>query len=285
MSRIAGGWRTLFYGAMISFGLALSSHARAEMPVFRDLVRRNVEQQAASALPRRIPGLARDVKRAIALEYTVLLHKDGKDLPVNEALHEFHQGDQIRVRINPLNDMYIYIFYERAGGQRLCLQPISKESPPLAKHNQAFELPADGSVYEFDAPQGEEKLLVVATEQPSEDLAALADMVCRKRDDTLTPQEKTQRDQLKKRSQKMLQTLREELRHSEQYRGILSEQALAKLGQDSQQHGSTQAVLEEPPHDKQTGTFCLAASFAAENQPELFVTISLRSVPQTTARP
>jgi len=257
----------------------------AEQPPFRDQVRRYVERQQPDKASEPLPGLPRDVKKILSLEYTVLLHKEGKDQPVDAASYEFHRGDQIRVRINPLNDMYIYIFYERAGGQRLCLQPMSKESLPLAKHNRAFELPADGSLYEFDASMGEEKLLVVATEAPSEDLAALADMVCRKSDDKLSAEERVRRDELKARSQKVLQSLRDEQAQSTQYRGLFSAQALAKVGEESQQHGAVQAVLEEPPHDKQTGTFCMAASFRAENQPELFVTILLKSAPDVSAKP
>lgn len=282
MSRnTACGWAVMTL-AMTCGALAA---ARGEAPVFRDLVRRAAEQRPADAVPPRLPGVARDVKQALALEYSVLLHQEGKDLPVDASSHEFHQGDQIRVRINPLSDMYVYIFYERAGGQRLCLQPISKESPPLARRNEAFELPTDGSVYEFDAPQGEEKLLIVGTVQPSDDLAAAADLVCRKRDDKLTPQEKADRERIKARSHKVLRSLREEQAHSARYRGLLSEQSLAKLGEELQRQGLAQAVLEEPPHDDQKGTFCMAVSFDKENQPELFVTISLRSVPRSVAKP
>lgn len=291
MSRIAGGWRSFYYLIFLlslscgrfAPGLRAEAPERGE-PEYREMVRRSVERRRPNLRPGRLPGLNRDVHDVIGLEYTVLLHHEGKDLPVDETTHEFHQGDQIRVRINPLSDMYIYIFYERAGGHRLCLQPISKESPPLARHNEAFELPADGSVYEFDAPAGEEKLLIVATTQPSEDLAALADMVCRKRDDKLTAAEKTHRELLKARSQKILQALRDEQKSSAQYRGLFSEQAMVKVSEESQRRGAAQAILEEPPHGKQKGTFCAAASFDSRNQPELFVTITLRSVPDAGAK-
>jgi hypothetical protein len=282
MSQTVGLWRVLSCGALI-LGVFVAG-AGAEAPEYRELLRRSVEQRRPNLPPDRLPGLNRDVQDVIGLEYTVLLHKEGKDIPVDETAHDFHQGDQIRVRISPLCDMYVYIFYERAGGQRLCLQPISKESPPLAKRHQAFELPADGSVYEFDAPVGEEKLLIVATTQPSEELAVLADMVCRKSDEKLTATEKTRREQLRSRSQKILRALREEKENSIQYRGPFSEQALFKVGEELQRRGVGQAILEEPPHDKQKGTFCAAASFDPDNQPELFVSITLRSVPKSTAK-
>jgi hypothetical protein len=285
MSRSAVWRHTVLLAAILLGAGSLPAEIRAAEPPFRDLVRRYVESQAPNKPAEPLPGLPRDVKKIIALEYTVFLHKDGQDQPVDAANYAFHRGDQVRVRIHPLNDMYIYVFYEREGGQRLCLQPLSKETPPLAKHNRAFELPADGSVYEFDRSSGEEKLLVVATEKPSDDLAALADMVCKKSDDKLTPEERVRRDQLKARSQKVLQTLRDEQSQSAQYRGLFSEQALTTIGAQSQRQGSVQAVLEEPPHDKQTGTFCLAASFRAEDEPELFVTISLKAVPAAAAKP
>lgn len=287
----AAVWRRSVVAWALLFGVgSAASDARADElpsrdPPFRDLVRRYVETQAPDKPTEPPPGLPREVKKVIALEYTVLLHKDGQDQAVDAASYAFHRGDQIRVRIHPLNDMYIYVFYEREGGQRLCLQPLSKETLPLAKRNRAFELPADGSVYEFDRSSGEEKLLLVATERPSEDLAALADMVCKKSDDKLTAEEKVRRDELKARSQKVLQLLREEQLRSTQYRGLFSEQALSKIGAQSQRQGSIQAVLEEPPHDKQTAAFCLAASFRAEDEPELFVTISLKAAPAAAAKP
>ena len=284
VGRLALACATCFGVAWFGAGPA-ALDLRADEPPFRDLVRRYVESQAPDKPAEPVPGLPRDVKKAIALEYTVLLHSDGQDQPIDAASHEFHRGDLVRVRIQPLNDMYIYVFYEREGGQRLCLQPISKEAPPLAKRHRAFELPADGSVYEFDRAAGEENFLIVATQKPSEDLAALADMVCKKSDDKLTPEEKVRRDELKSRSQKVLELLREERARSTQYRGLFSERALANIGTESQRQGSIQAVLVEPPHDKQTGTFCLAASFRAEDEPELFVTISLKAAPATAAKP
>lgn len=276
---------TLLLGAGSAAAALRADERRSPAPPFRDSVRRYVETQAHDKPAEPLPGLPRDVKKIIALEYTVLLHKDGQDQAVDAASYAFHRGDQIRVRIHPLNDLYIYVFYEREGGQRLCLQPISKETLPLAKRNRAFELPADGSVYEFDRSSGEEKLLLVATEKPSEDLAALADMVCKKSDDMLTAEEKVRRDELKARSQKVLQALGEEQLRSTQYRGLFSEQVLANIGVQSQRQGSIQAVLEEPPHDKLPGAFCLAASFKTENEPELFVTISLKAAPAAAAKP
>ncbi|HVW38669.1 MAG TPA: DUF4384 domain-containing protein [Pirellulales bacterium] len=276
---------TLLFGAGWEAADSRAEDSSTQTPPFRALVRRYVETQAPDKPAEPLPGLPRDVKKIIALEYTVLLHKDGQDQAVDAASYAFHRGDQIRVRIHPLNDLYIYVFYEREGGQRLCLQPISKETLPLAKRNRAFELPADGSVYEFDRSSGEEKLLLVATEKPSEDLAALADMVCKKSDDMLTAEEKVRRDELKARSQKVLQILRDEQLKSTQFRGVLSEQALANVGAQSKRQGSIQAVLEEPPHDKLPGAFCLAASFKTENEPELFVTISLKAVPAAAAKP
>ena len=283
MSTAAVGWRGAL--AWVMFLCAGWAGLRADELAFRDLVRRYVESQSPDKPAEPLPGLPRNVKKVIALEYAVLLHKEGQDRPVDAASYQFHRGDQIRVRIHPLNDMYIYVFCEREGGQRLCLQPLSKEAPPLARHNRPFELPADGSVYEFDRASGEEKLIVVATQKPSEDLAALADMVCKKSDDKLTPEEKVRRDELQARSQKVLQALREEQSRSTQYRGLLSEQALTNVGAESQHQGAVQAVLEEPPHDKLTGTFCMAASFRAEDEPELFVTILLRAAPAAAVKP
>jgi hypothetical protein len=205
--------------------------------------------------------------------------------PVDAATHQFNVGDQIRVRIKPLSGLYIYIFHEGASGQRVCLLPTDNEKPPLAKADQMLDLPQDGSVFEFSPPAGEEKLIVVATEEPSDDLAALSNVVFKKPDDQLTPSEKELQDKLKARSQKTLKSIRDRQALGTRYRGLFTEEAVSNVSKEMGDKGTSRAVLEEPPTGKQSSTFAMTAGLKGESGLELFVTIPLKSIPTKVASP
>ena len=140
---------------------------------------------------------------AVALEYTVVLVKNGQERAVDPNAHMFDVGDRILVRIQPKDDMYIYVFTQGPQGDRDCLLPASDETAPLVKKDQLIELPNDG-FFRFDDPPGEEKLIVVATAEPSKDLSALSNVVFRKPIATLTEQEKKERANLLGQNDKRL---------------------------------------------------------------------------------
>ncbi len=257
---------------------ALTSMVQAEDPTFRDLVRKHIATQAAGGEPQTIPGLPASFQKIVALEYTVLLRKNGQDEAVDSNEYPFSLGDQIRVRIKPLNGLYIYIFHEGASGHRTCLLPMDKEMPPLARQDQSLDLPSDGSVFEFSPPAGEEKLIVVAVEEPSDDLAALSDVVFKKPDEQLTPAEKALQDKLKAQSTKTLKSIRERQAQGTRYRGLVTAEAMAKVNQAVERDRSERATLEEPPGTKYRSTFSMAASTKGVKPVELFVTIPLKSV-------
>jgi hypothetical protein len=255
-----------------------SSAGLAAESTFRDLVRKYVADKSQGIQPAKLPGLAAKVEDVMALEYTVVLKKDGSEKPVDANDYQFEIGDEIRVRIKPVSQLYIYIFYEGASGARKCLLPTDNEKAPLAKPNEELALPSDGSVFEFTPPAGEDKLIVVATEQPSPDLAALASVVFKKPEDQLSPAEKTLHDSLKGRSDKTLKSIRERQSLGTRYRGLFDEKAVSKVSAEIQRSGTTRAILEEPPSDKQSSTFAMAASLRKGKSVELFVTIPLRSI-------
>jgi hypothetical protein len=273
--------RLIFASVVIGF----CAGADAAEPAFRDLVRKYVKAQSAGTVGEKLPGLPADLQKVVALEYTILLQRGADEQAVDSSSYQFMLQDRIRVRIQPLTDLYIYIFHEGASGHRTCLLPTDKEKPPLAKRDQVLELPADGSIFEFSAPPGDEKLIVVAAEEPIDDLAALTDVVFKKPDDQLTPQEKALQDKLRARSEKTLKSIRERQAQGLKYRGLFDDEALADVSKKVGDAGTKRAVMEEPPHGKEKSTFSMAASFKGDDHAELFVTIPMKSITGKGSKP
>ena len=253
--------------------------ASAVEPGFRDALRRYVGQQknigdtSGGDTP---PGFSTEIERAIGLEYAVMLRKDGNDEAVDPEKHRFHAGDQIRVRIQPLNDLYVYVFFQDGRGCRRCLLPSDKNSPRLAKHDQPVELPSDGSVFEFEAAAEQETLTLIATQRPDDELTTLCDVVCKKRDDLLTPEERSLQTDLRTRNKKALAAIQERLQKAVAYHGRLSGQALSRLSAEMTHRGAQDALIEEPPGDKQTSTLVVMFS-KSTTSPTLAVSIPLKA--------
>lgn len=144
-------WR---YG-MLSAALMLAgvmAHACAEEEAtYRDLARRYFATGDGKAISKFV-GLTEEVKHVVALDYTVLIRKDGREEAVDPKAYQFALGDSIRIKIQPASDNYIYIFHQGASGERTCLLPVDKETPPLLKAGASFILPFDG-YFEFVTPR------------------------------------------------------------------------------------------------------------------------------------
>jgi len=255
---------------------AASLTAHAEEPSFRDLVRKYVAGEKSAGGDQLAAALPDGVDKIVALEYTVLLQSQQGEEAVDASKYQFRVGDRIRVRIKPLSGLYIYIFHEGASGHRTCLLPTEKETPPLARPDKSIDLPSDGSVFEFSPPAGEEKLIVVALEKPSEDLAALSDVIFKKPDEKLSDDEKKIQDSLKARSQSSLKSILERQAQGTKYRGLFSDKTIANVGKEMKEKGVTRAMMEEPPHGTTRSTFALSAGGKSAGG-ELYVTIPLRS--------
>lgn len=278
--------RAIGPGAMMAFCLVAAvclGRAAAVEPPFRDLLRRYVGHlKEAEDLKDRL-GFPAEVSQAIGLEYAVLLRKDGLDEAVDPAKHAFQAGDQIRVRIQPLNDIYVYVFFEDDRGCRRCLLPSDKNSTRLAKHDLPIELPNDGGVFEFEAGAKRETLVLIATERPDANLTTLCEAVCKKRQDRLTPEDRAVQTDLRSKNDKELSLIHERLSKAVAFRGRLSAPALTRLSAEMKQIGAQDALLEEPPLDKQTST--LMVLFSNSGSPvKLAVTIPLRSAAAETAK-
>lgn len=252
---------------------------------FRDLVRKYAKDGDGKTLAKKI-GFSKDVEHVVALEYAVLLlTPDGKKTPVADIkTHQFRLGDRIHVKIQPVGNSYIYILHEGASGHRVCLLPTSEEKPPFVKAGESVVLPDDGC-FEFAEPPGNEQLLVVATEKPVSDLAALANVVFNKPDDQLTPQEKEIKNSIRAKVQERLKSIRDQQAGATTYRGLLNDDAMQDFSRGVQQRGASETVIEEPAGGKTGSTFAMVASTKSEARPTLFVTIPLRSVALKTGKP
>jgi hypothetical protein len=265
--------RPRFGQAALALGLCavLSSSAVAAEPTFRDLVRKYLKTGDGNHLASKL-GAKTGVEGVVALEYKVLHKTDAGETPIDPATHSFNIGDKIRIRIEPLSEMYVYIFHEGASGERVCLLPTEEEQAPLVKAGKTIDLPSDGYL-EFAAPPGDEKLIVVATEKPIADLAGLSNVVFKKPNAALTPAEMEIKEKLKASGQKVLQSIKARNEQTA-YRGLLSDEALAKVGA---QAATRDVTLEEPPHGDQQSSFAMACSPKGSAKPQLMVNIPLKS--------
>lgn len=110
--------------------------------------------------------------RVIGLEFSVLdVDTNGTKTAVDPEEHSFEVGDSILVSIKPQDDLYVYVFTEGPDGKRACLLPESPDTPLLVKAGEEVSLPDNGDLFTFEAPAGEEKLVVVALKEPNHDLA------------------------------------------------------------------------------------------------------------------
>ncbi|MCC6127140.1 MAG: DUF4384 domain-containing protein [Pirellulales bacterium] len=265
----------------------LSSTAFAEEPTFRDLTRKYFKDGEGKEIAKLV-GFTQPVKNLIAVDYKVMLFKDGKETPVDPKTYEFKVGDKVRVSIEPLNKYYVYIFHIGASGKSGFLLPTEDEDPPLAEANKAVALPDDGFL-EITDPPGEETLLVVATEKPVGSRSVLANVLTKKPGEVDSPEELAMRKTLKATVKKALKSVRERqqevLDKTVTWRGLTSDaKARENMAADVKKRGVTEGTFEEPTIDKTGGT---AAVYAAENKDEnakLLVSIPLKSIQEKTEK-
>jgi hypothetical protein len=243
---------------------SLSGEVGGVEPAFRDVLRRHVTPFGDSP----------DSGRVIGIEYAVLLRRSGLEEAVDSEKHRFQPGDQIRVRIQPFSDAYIYAFFEEEQGRR-CLLPTDKKLRRLAKRDQPVELPTDGAVFEFGAGFKGATLVLVASKDVDDSLATLCDAVCKKRDGTLTPEERTTRAELQVRNERALTVIRKRQSLAVAYHGRLSSQTLSSLWAKMEQRGAADAVLIEPPGSGQASTMAMFVT-KADRPPKLIVGIPLK---------
>ncbi len=271
----------LVRAAIVPLCIALAGappSALAKEPTTRDLVRKYVKENNGKELGKLI-GFNKEVEHVVALDYTVVLRQKEEEKDVDPKSHEFQLGDQIQVKLQPVTDAYIYIFSQGASGQKSCLLPKEDrgETAPLIKGGATVKLPEDGYL-EFVAPPGSEELIVVATEKPVPDLASLANVVFKKPDEELTPQEQEIKKTMVATVNKTLNSIRDRQAKSNKFRGLLSDEAMQEFSATVRKTKATRGILEEPPHGTTGSTFVVSATADANDPASLLVTIPLRSV-------
>jgi hypothetical protein len=111
------------------------------------------------------PGLAAPTASNLGVRYSLLLKgADGEYAPARLGT-EFHPGDSVRLRLEPNDSGYLYLFQrDSTGGWRLAsTQPVARRQPCL--------LPASGGL-QYDQP-GRKDLLVVLSPREEPSLANL----------------------------------------------------------------------------------------------------------------
>ncbi|MHC4402038.1 MAG: DUF4384 domain-containing protein [Planctomycetota bacterium] len=272
----------LFVVVLGAVGWLGSPAVAADEITFRDLTRRYFADGKGDELGKMV-GLPGPVKHVVALDYTILLRTEEGETSVDPKDREFAIGDKIRVRIHPLNGAYVYIFYEGASGERVCLLPVEQEKVPFIQGEATLDLPGDG-FFEFVSPPGDEELVVVATERPIADLSLLANVVFKKPGDDLTPEEQAIKSTFKSTVSKTLQSIRARQNAKMTYRGLPRKKGHDEFTKKVQDSGATQVVIEEPPHGSAGGTLAMVAS--SDESPNLLVTIPLVSIaPSSKKKP
>jgi hypothetical protein len=213
--------------------------------------------------------LPRNVK-SIALEYTVILiDESGNERAVDPAEHTFEVGDSFLVRIRPQDDLYVYVFNEGPQGERICLLPAEDEKPEPVRAGADITLPDDG-YFTFEPPAGEEKLVVVALPEPTNDLRLLTTSVFKGQAAGLESEDKAA---AAKQADAAIDALREKSGAAVRTRG-----PVRKVVERLDGLGEGVAVSHvEPPLDGESSSYGIAIAAGDADGPELVLDIPLRS--------
>jgi hypothetical protein len=226
------------------------------------------ETRARNVVRKKLP---RNFK-SIALEYTVVLvDQNGNERPVDPAEHTFEVGDSFLVRIRPQDDLYVYVFNEGPQGERTCLMPSVDEPPHLVKSGREISLPDDGGYFTFEPPAGEEKLIVVALPEPTEDLRMLASAVFTERASGIRSGPASE---ARTAADKALEDLREKSGAGGRTRGPVRK--VVERLEDDLAAGTTFSHVE-PPLDGETSSYGIAVISGDGAGPKLVLDIPLRS--------
>lgn len=215
--------------------------------------------------------LPKNVK-SIALEYTVILVDDaGNERAVDPAEHTFDVGDSFLVRIRPHDDLYVYVFNEGPEGDRTCLLPASDEEPRRVKADTQISLPDDGGFFTFEPPAGEEKLVVVALPEPTDEIKLLATAVFKGQGGSLGTAAAAEAN---KEAEAALATLREKSGATVRTRGPVRK-VVERLDGGLGSRGSLSHV--EPPMEGASSSYGIAITGEDAEGPELVLDIPLKS--------
>jgi len=203
----------------------------------------------------------------------VLVDKNGKERPVDPAEHTFEIGDSFLVKIRPEDDLFVYVFNEGPGGQRTCLLPAADEQPRLVKSGSDIMLPDDGGYFTFEPPAGEEKLIVVALPEPTDDVRLLASVAFKSQREKAAGLTSAAAADANKQADAVVEALREKSGAATRTRG-----PVRKVIERLDGGIGTQTVSHvEPPLDGEPSSYGIAIVAEDGSGPELVLDIPLRS--------
>jgi hypothetical protein len=256
---------------------------------FRDLCDAAFDEGKGEDIAKLI-GYKVPATQVVALQYKVMLYEKTGETVVEKVVdpktYPFKIGDRIRLTVDPLAKSYIYIFHVGASGAHVFLLPRKGQEPPSVEPKKPVSLPADG-FFEFKAPAGDEKLLVVAAQKPVADMDLLASVLSKFNDPNavLTPEEQAVKKTLNATVEANLKSSQErEIEKRDQvvkFRGIGDEPERKALADDVQQRNPQAATLEVPGGKPGQGTLAVYISVRPGDKQggpsSLLVTIPLKS--------
>lgn len=253
----AGGFATCLLA--VATGLVPAGVGTGSEPAVAGIRARNIVRKQ---LPKEV--------KSIALEYTVtLLDENGKEVTVDPVDKTFKVGDSFLVKIRPQDDMYVYVFTQGPRGERSCLIPARNEKPFFVQKDVEIALPDDGGYFTFNPPAGDEKLLVVAVSEPTDDVRILARTVFKEKSGALrTDAEKAENTA---QGEAAAKAIRERAAAGVRTRGPSTAVVPRANTPDAR------ITNVEPPGNGEQSSFALAIAGPAAGSPELILDIPLRS--------
>ena len=247
---------------------------------FRDLARRFANTGDGTEFASET-GMTEPPKHLITVDYKVLLVENGRERPVDPKMHQFKVGDKIKVRVESYGDYYIYVFFIGASGASDFLLPVADEQVPLLKKGEQAVLPDDG-YFEFTEPPGQERLLVVATEEPIGDLKVLAAVLTKKPGEPYSEEEKEVQESVKGTRPQHLKSVKEReqevISGTVMHRSLEGESSHEGFKNDVRTRDVKEGTIEEVSKNSEQGTVAIYFSLEKDKDAKLLVNIPLVSV-------
>ncbi len=116
---------------------------------------------------------AQAAKQPLGIRYSLLRVVEGR---LEEASPDstFHSGDWVKVKVEGNRDGFLYVVSRGSGGNWNVLFPSVLEAGDNSlKARREYQIPGGKQAFHFDEQVGQERLFIVYSSQPVEDLDAL----------------------------------------------------------------------------------------------------------------
>ena len=106
---------------------------------------------------------------ALALRWSII-QVEGPDSQYEVMARTFTTGDQVRIRVQPNQKGYLYVFARNSSGTWKALLPGSGGTSNALNEGEDFVFPGGSKAIEFKGAKGEERLFVMFARQPIADV-------------------------------------------------------------------------------------------------------------------